>query len=78
MNTTYQQCAICGRTYQYGPHRYDGKSLQLYGNISCCLTCWQSNHDGWAPHVEEKLLKVLEENGISVPCRNSKGLLPRE
>jgi hypothetical protein len=71
------KCAVCASRYQHGPHRYEGHALKLYGNIFCCDACWQTNHDGWAPHHEDVLLAYLKEQGIGVPPRNSKGLLPR-
>jgi len=72
------KCDVCGGSYQHGPHRYEGHRLNLYGGIFACDTCWQNNHDGWAPHYEKTLLTHLKEKGLSVPQRNAKGFLPRE
>lgn len=69
---------VCGASYQHGPHRYDGHKLNLYGGLFACDTCWQSNHDGWAPHFEKKLLAHLKEKGLPVPQKNAKGFLPRD
>ena len=70
-------CDVCGRPYQHGPHRFEGNKLDLYGGIMCCDTCWKANWDGWAPHLEPKLLKQLQSKGLPVPARNSHGWLPR-
>lgn len=70
-------CDICGNEFQHGPNRYEGHALKLYGNIFSCDSCWKGNHDGWAPHLEEILIRHLEGQGIAIPERNSKGLLPR-
>ena len=72
------KCDVCGASYQHGPHRYEGHKLNLYGGLFVCDTCWQSNHDGWAPHYEKILLAHLKEKGLPVPQRNAKGFLPRE
>ena len=72
------KCDVCGVSYQHGPHKYEGHKLNLYGGLFVCHTCWQSNHDGWAPHHEKILLAHLKEKGLSVPQRNAKGFLPRE
>lgn len=70
-------CISCGRQFQFGPHRYDGKVAKLYGNAPVCNTCWNANSDGWGPSVESKLLTVLKEMGLPVPPRNENGWLPR-
>ena len=70
-------CALCPNQFQHGPHRYEGHRLQLYGEAFVCDSCWQNNHDGWAPHLEPKLFKILLEGGLATPPRNNKGWLPR-
>lgn len=70
-----QVCDVCDDKYQHGPGRY-GHKLHLYGG-GCCGICWEANWDGWAPHYDEKLLALLKKNGLPVPARNAKGLLPR-
>ena len=72
------KCGVCGGSYQHGPHRYEGHRLNLYDGLFACDACWQSNHDGWAPHYEEIFLAHLKEKGLPVPQRNAKGFLPRE
>jgi hypothetical protein len=72
------KCGLCGRSYQHGPHRYEGHRLKPYGNLFACDPCWQGNHDGWAPHYEPVLLAELQRQGLAVPPRNAKGFLPRE
>lgn len=71
-------CDVCGASYQFGPHRYEGHALKLYGTIFCCDTCWKGNWDGWAPHLEPLLIGHLERQGLPVPERNRNGLLPRD
>lgn len=73
----YQHCDTCGRLFQYGPHRYDGKYIPKYG-ITVCKTCWDGNWDGWAPHLEDKVTAKLMAAGKALPMRNTKGWLPRE
>lgn len=70
-------CDICGNSYQHGPHRHEGHRLHLYGEIMACDSCWRGNHDGWAPHREPILLAHLQRQGLPVPARNDKDLLPR-
>ena len=70
-------CYICDQQFQFGPHVYDGKFIPTY-ELTVCRTCYSANHDGWAPHYEQKILKHLEEKGICVPERNKSGWLPRE
>jgi ribosome-binding protein aMBF1 (putative translation factor) len=70
-------CDICGQPFQFGRHIYNGKVIHTY-ELTVCRTCYDSNHDGWAPHYEQKILKHLKEKGIKVPERNESGWLPRE
>lgn len=70
-------CSLCGRQFQFGPHRYDGKHIPRY-QITVCMSCWDGNWDGWAPHLEERLIAHLQQKGIPIPERNAKGWLPRE
>ena len=62
-------CPLCGNEYQHGPHLYEGHNLKLYG-IWVCNNCYEFNWDGWTSHNEEKLLKILKENGLPTPERN--------
>lgn len=70
-------CSLCGNHFQFGPHRYDGKHISRY-QITVCMSCWNGNWDGWAPHLEERLIAHLQQKGIPIPERNAKGWLPRE
>ncbi|AJZ56505.1 hypothetical protein OI25_7272 [Paraburkholderia fungorum] len=70
-------CDACGRSFQFGPHRYDGKAIPTYG-ITVCTPCWDANWDGWAPHLEKKVTAKLLAEGKPLPSRNSKQRLPRE
>jgi len=71
------KCDVCGRDYVHGPHRYEGHKLFLYGGAFACDTCWNGNHDGWAPHYEEALLALLKAHNLPAPPRLENGLLPR-
>ena len=70
-------CALCGNPFQFGPHHYDGKHISRY-QITVCMSCWTGNWDGWAPHLEERLIAYLQQKGLPIPERNAKGWLPRE
>ena len=70
-------CDVCEQSFQFGPHRYDGKRNTTY-DIMVCRTCHDGNHDGWAPHFEGRVTKRLVEEGLNLPNRNAKGFLPRE
>ncbi len=72
------RCDVCGDTYQHGPKRYEGHKLMLYGDIFACNACWQKNEDGWTPYYEKIILAHLERQGLPIPKRNAKGLLPRD
>lgn len=75
----YKNCGICGKEVRRGPHRYEGKILNRYGNILCCESCYEGNWDGWNRlDREPRLLKILEEKNLPIPERNENGLLPRE
>jgi hypothetical protein len=69
-------CFSCGREYQFGPHIYDLRVIPSY-KISVCKSCFDANWDGWAPHLQDKLLQHLQAQGIQPPPRNQNGLLPR-
>ncbi len=71
------KCFFCGREFQCGPNRYDGKFLSNY-KIEVCRQCYDANWDGWAPHYEEKLIAHLRQNNIVVPARNGNGGIPRD
>lgn len=70
-------CDICGQQFQFGCHVYDGKFIPTY-KLTVCITCFNANHDGWAPHYEQKILSHLERNRVKLPERNENGWLPRE
>lgn len=59
-----------------GPHFYDGSYIKRY-QIQVCGTCWSGNYDGWQPDCERRLILHLEKEGVPIPDRNEKGLLPR-
>ena len=71
------QCDLCGSSFQFGPHRYDGRRIPRY-QITVCMPCWEGNWDGWGQYHEERLISHLMVKGIPIPERNSKGWFPRE
>ncbi len=70
-------CDLCGDNYQMGRHLYNGKQISLY-QLGVCMSCYNDNRDGWAPHYEDKIMAHLKEKGLTVPNRNEKGLLPSD
>jgi len=71
------RCHFCNNAFQFGPHQYDGVYISRY-EVTVCMSCWNGNWDGWAPHLEQRLILHLNRNGLPIPERNSKGWLPRE
>lgn len=69
-------CEICGTTYQAGPEIHEGHYVQAY-DLGVCGMCYRSNHDGWGPYHEPKLVAHLTHKGIPIPKRNSSGWIPR-
>lgn len=76
-NQITQACYLCESIFNYGQGRYEGKFIPTYG-FTICEICYDGNHDGYAPHLEDKIRKALEKNKLPAPQRNSKGLFPRE
>lgn len=70
-------CQICGQSFQFGPHVYDGNHIARY-NLTVCRGCYQANWDGWAPVWEDAFEAHLHKHGISLPERNEKGWYPRD
>ena len=70
-------CETCNKELQFGPHRYEGRVIAIYG-ITVCDSCWDGNRDGWAPHIEPTIQKHLARNNLKEPPRNDKGWLPRD
>ena len=77
MNEIMETCLLCGKRFQMGPHRYDGKLIAGY-KMLVCQSCYSGNWDGWAPYYEDRIIKHLEEMQLPTPDRNDKGLLPRD
>jgi hypothetical protein len=70
-------CDVCGVDFQFGPRRYEGSYIHKY-QITVCSRCYSSNRDGWAPRFEPFVARNLQEQGLVLPARNAKGLLPRD
>ena len=56
-----RRCAVCGREYQWEPHRYDGEYIPRY-QLNACSPCYMGNWDGWNPHFESKLVPKQAHN----------------
>lgn len=70
-------CDVCNGSFQFGPNCYEGQKNQTY-DIMVCNICHDANWDGWAPHCETRVTRILEAKGLTLPLRNEKGWLPRE
>lgn len=71
------RCDLCGSEFQMGRHVYAGKVIPTY-EITVCMGCYQANHDGWGPALEERVIAKLREKGLPIPQRNERGWLPRD
>ena len=70
-------CDVCGTEHAYGPLHYGLRRNALY-DILVCSSCNHSNAEGWAPELEERVLKNLKAAGKREPRRLRNGLLPYE
>jgi hypothetical protein len=71
-----QKCQICGSTFRFGPHIFEGRLIRSY-QLLVCRACWIDNWNGWSPEWDERLESHLAARGIPLPERNSKGCYPR-
>lgn len=62
------KCPFCPTKFQFGPHRYDGKTIPRY-RLTVCMSCYEGNWDGWNHAAEEILLAHLDKECIPVPRR---------
>ncbi len=53
------KCFTCDNEFTFGPNIYDGKHINIY-DIDICNNCYISNHDGWSPLHEEKILNHIK------------------
>lgn len=67
------KCFLCGREFQFGPHRYDGRGVPKWG-ITICRTCDDANWDGIVLANHPGLKRHLETRGIPITL-NAKGWL---
>jgi hypothetical protein len=68
-----QPCFLCSRSFQYGPHRYEGRAINSW-DIVICDTCDKSNWDGLVTEQHPRLMKHLAERGVTVKM-NPRGWL---
>lgn len=69
------ECVLCGSTFQMGNGLYAGTYVPRY-EMNVCSPCYAGNHDGYASHFEDNILKHLKAIGLEVPKRNAKGYIP--
>ncbi len=72
-----ERCDLCGQGFQYGPVAYCGTYVFAY-QVVVCNKCYAASSDGWASTLEEMVTRNLNANGLKIPERNMKGLLPRD
>ncbi len=46
--------------------------------IGVCQQCWQQAAQGWPKHQEPVLMQAMTRQGLLIPDRNERGLLPQE
>ena len=67
----YENCFFCKKEFQYGPHRYAGRSVPVWGLLICEM-CDSMNWDGLVPEQHPAVMRHLADKGIT-PARNAKG-----
>ena len=60
-----ETCFLCGRRFQFGFGRYDGRLIRRW-NIMVCNPCWRENPDGIVPASVPHLIEHLKCKGIAV------------
>jgi hypothetical protein len=73
--TDTMPCDVCAVMKRAGPAIFELFKNQTY-DIFVCATCRDSNRDGWAPHLEDKVLARLQAANQPVPPRLPNALLP--
>ena len=68
-------CDVCGVMKRAGPTIFELFKNQTY-DIFVCATCRDSNRDGWAPHLEDKVLARRRAANQPSPPRLDNALLP--
>ena len=69
------KCDLCGMSFQFGPHKYDGKYLSDY-KMSVCQGCLNAHWDVVGSSHEKQFKDHLKANNIQTPERNAKGWYP--
>lgn len=68
-----EECFLCRRDFQFGPHRYAGRSIKQW-RIKLCDMCLSSNHDGVVLEQHPRLRAHLKREGVAIVL-NAKGWL---
>jgi len=73
----FEECFLCKRSFQFGPHRYAGRRIPQW-NIMICEGCDNGNWDGIVPSRSPQLIAHLHTLGVEIRL-NEKGWidLPR-
>ncbi len=66
-----ETCFLCGSSFQFGPHLYDGKWIRDW-RIIVCMRCRSANWDGIVPTTYPQLAAHFKAAGIQ-PVINAKG-----
>ena len=67
-------CQLCGRAARMGGH-LEGRTLPHY-EMFLCNPCFESNWDGFPPHLEAAFVRHLNDRDIPLPQRNENGSYP--
>jgi hypothetical protein len=71
--TIRYQCFVCDRTFQYGPHLYEGRVVQGWDRKMICNRCEDSNWDGIVP--SEGLIGKFRKEGIKEEYNAQGGII---
>ena len=67
-------CHLCGRAARMDRH-LEGRTLRHY-EMFVCNSCFESNWDGFPPHLEAAFVRHLNDRNIPLPQRNENGRYP--
>lgn len=70
-------CTFCQRTFQHGPHRYEGRGVPGW-DAHICDPCDATLDDGLVPAQHPALMRRLAEAGVPL-AQTGKGwiVIPR-
>jgi hypothetical protein len=65
-------CFVCGQSFHFGPHVYDGRAVQGWNCAAICKVCESSNQNGLMPDQWPDLIGNLQRQGVRVKL-NARG-----